>query len=501
MPQRIDVPGMGVVEFPDGMTDDQITAAIKQNMPEPSPGIVSGAKDFFRSIPGGMLGGLSSALSAGGQSAQAEMGQPIDVPSPQDTKQILQQNVTGELPTPQGRAGRFGNTVGEFLGNPGSYVGPGTMALKAGGAVLSGIGSEAGRQAAEGTGYEGPAALGGALLGGGLAAKRLGASTPKAATPTPQELKEAATLGTGSRFGGYKGAAQTGLELDPAGVAQWAAKVEQDLYGKQFSGGPNGTAPKTFSALGALQSPPAVAGGRAFIGPANIGALRTKLQDIAQEVQPVQGGAMVPTKDAAAASAALEHLAAYTEAVPQNHVMAGDAGAYANAMGEVNANYAAFGRGRDWDARTLKAERAADKQKAGNIEDQLKNRATQVIDRGAKGYNPAERAQLDLIERGGNGSNILRQIGRGGVGVLPLMTQAVAAAATGGAHLLPQAGLAAALYGAHKASQTITKSRADKLAEMLAQRSPLYEQRVANLPPPDYSPNVAALARALIGAQ
>lgn len=34
MPQRIEVPGMGVVEFPDGMTDDQIAAAIKQNMPK-----------------------------------------------------------------------------------------------------------------------------------------------------------------------------------------------------------------------------------------------------------------------------------------------------------------------------------------------------------------------------------------------------------------------------------------------------------------------------------
>lgn len=34
MPQRIDVPGMGIVEFPDGMSDDQIAAAIRQNMPQ-----------------------------------------------------------------------------------------------------------------------------------------------------------------------------------------------------------------------------------------------------------------------------------------------------------------------------------------------------------------------------------------------------------------------------------------------------------------------------------
>lgn len=33
MPQRIEVPGMGVVEFPDGMSDEAIASAIKANMP------------------------------------------------------------------------------------------------------------------------------------------------------------------------------------------------------------------------------------------------------------------------------------------------------------------------------------------------------------------------------------------------------------------------------------------------------------------------------------
>lgn len=37
MPQRIEVPGMGIVEFPDGMTDEQIVAAIKANEPRPDP--------------------------------------------------------------------------------------------------------------------------------------------------------------------------------------------------------------------------------------------------------------------------------------------------------------------------------------------------------------------------------------------------------------------------------------------------------------------------------
>jgi hypothetical protein len=36
MAQRIEVPGMGIVEFPDGMTDAQIASAIKANMPKPA---------------------------------------------------------------------------------------------------------------------------------------------------------------------------------------------------------------------------------------------------------------------------------------------------------------------------------------------------------------------------------------------------------------------------------------------------------------------------------
>jgi hypothetical protein len=37
MPQRIDVPGMGIVEFPDGMNDAQIASAIQRSMPQQAP--------------------------------------------------------------------------------------------------------------------------------------------------------------------------------------------------------------------------------------------------------------------------------------------------------------------------------------------------------------------------------------------------------------------------------------------------------------------------------
>src|SRR5262245_4133836 len=65
MPQTIDIPGMGLVEFPDGMSDDQITTAIKANMPDaPKPATAADR---------------AQAVSAGGYSSVAGfLGMPAD---------------------------------------------------------------------------------------------------------------------------------------------------------------------------------------------------------------------------------------------------------------------------------------------------------------------------------------------------------------------------------------------------------------------------------------
>lgn len=44
MPQRIEVPGMGLVEFPDGMDDNQIVEAIRKNVPGPVAGAPAGGQ-------------------------------------------------------------------------------------------------------------------------------------------------------------------------------------------------------------------------------------------------------------------------------------------------------------------------------------------------------------------------------------------------------------------------------------------------------------------------
>jgi len=66
MPQRIEVPGKGIVEFPDGMTDAQIVAAIRQNSMQ-APQVASPAPGFLQN----MANVLTSPSMAGGPLAMA----------------------------------------------------------------------------------------------------------------------------------------------------------------------------------------------------------------------------------------------------------------------------------------------------------------------------------------------------------------------------------------------------------------------------------------------
>ncbi len=497
MPQHIDVPGMGVVEFPDGMSDDQITAAIQKNAPAAPAPKSSAAGDFFKSIPRGMMSGLSAAGSALGQSTAHEMSQPemaAEIPSAHDTTGILEKNVTGPMHQPEGRAGKFGAAIGESIGNPASYVGPGSLPLKVGGAILSAAGGEGAGQATEGTRAEAPARLIGALMGGVTAAKTLGPTVERAAVPTGQELRTIAARG--GQHGGYEGALNSGLVLDPKGVGSWAQTVEQNLNGAGFTGGQNGTAPKTLGALSELQSAPA----GATVGASNLDTIRKTLGTIAQETQPSMGGAIKPTADAAAASRALQHLRDYTENIPAGHVLAGDATGYANAIKEANANYAAGSRALDFDTRLTKAERATDRQVAGSLDSQIKSKAGQLLDSAAsRGMNEAEKAQLELINSGTATSNILRQLGRGGAGVIPMGAHIATAAATGGSSIPLSLAIGTPLYAARKIAEQMTKGRASDLVDMLAKRSPEYERRAAQIVPTDTSANKAAVLRSMVG--
>lgn len=76
MPQRIEVPGIGVVEFPDGMTDDQIVAAIKANAPKPNA--PQSGFDRFSMGMGDQIQGAAQLLTKALPSGVVEAGNNIN---------------------------------------------------------------------------------------------------------------------------------------------------------------------------------------------------------------------------------------------------------------------------------------------------------------------------------------------------------------------------------------------------------------------------------------
>lgn len=120
MPQIIDVPGHGHVEFPDGMSDDQIVAAIKANSAPAAP---------ERSIPDSIARqlGLTARAAISGVAALPNMvadpvvsginamGGNLPIPS-----QALERTMTrAGLPEPGSGTERFANQVVQGMAQPG----------------------------------------------------------------------------------------------------------------------------------------------------------------------------------------------------------------------------------------------------------------------------------------------------------------------------------------------------------------------------------------------
>jgi hypothetical protein len=456
--------------------------------PEGPQGFTANAMDFMKSIPGGLLKGFTGGVNSNPALMQDEQM------AEQQARQATAETVANQIHKPEGGVGKIGSAIGEGVGNPISWVGPGGAALKGVGAVLSSGGGEAARQTAEGTAFEKPAQLAGGLAGGMAAVKVAGVKAPKAKTPDYRELKDAASSD-------YNTARALGLELHPQGAASFASKVEQELSGPQhgFTGGQYGDAPKVFSVLDTLQNPPA----GATVTASNIDAIRKNLARQARETSEGK-----PTPNAAAATVALQRFNEYTESLPKNHIMAGSAEDYVRATKRGNANYSAAQRLRVVDQKVANAQRNTEGSIAASLDNQIKSQIRNGIlnrPQAQRGWSPEELAQANKVNSGTATSNTLRQIGRGGSGVIPLFAQAAAApgvAAVGGpVGLALQGALAATLYGSKKTAERMTLSQAKKLAEMLAQRSPEYQSRVANLAQTDMTPNKAALVRALLGQQ
>lgn len=431
------------------MSDEQLKAAYYASQPKPQ-GFMANAADFAKSIPRGVMSNLGSAASFAGES-------PVPMPdellaSNSDKMAALDKNF--DLHKPQGRAGQFGAAIGETLGNPLSYAGPGSLALRVGAGVAGAVGSEGAGQAAEGTNYEIPARLAGGLAGGLLAGKVAGLNTPRVANATVEDLKDAASAG-------YQHPDVAALQIHPAAATQLSQNIESTLL---KNGVDDIVAPQTAKIIDRLKAP--------RFGPS------TTIEDLDGARKAL--GNVAPAEMRAAAIARKE-IDNYLGNVPQSDLIAGNA-AKANAiLLDARANYAAASRAEEVQRALNNADiNASSAYSGGNLNNATRQTLKPLLKRrenfSAQGYSPEEIDQLSRAVRGTFTGNVARGLGKMGPnGGLMGAGHLTSAYMTGGATVPASLGFGAAKILGDRS----TARQAAKLNDMLLARSPVGKQIAA----------------------
>lgn len=419
MPQQIDVPGMGIVEFPDGMSDQDISAAIQKNMQPAKVTLSDIAKSAWNDVRkfGGQIG---SAVSL-----------PFDVAA--GKAQLPGENVPGSVPfeSPQGQ---------QSLGRVQTLASLVTPMV--------------------------PRAVPG-LIGG---------------PPTTEALRTAATAG-------YEKARNMGVDVKPTVVKDMA---DQAVKGLEDSGVNAKLAPKTFSILSELQSPPE--GAVATI--ANLETVRRTLGNAAKDFNN-------PTEQLAA-KRAIESLDSRLANLSQGDVLAGDATQAAQTLGQARGNYAAAKRAEQISNATESADLGAAAANSGrNIGNQERQKFKSILlsDKQSAGFNEPELAQIERIVRGTGTGNTARFLGNllGGGGGLGQLGGIYAGAMFGG----PAGAVAAPTIGnlARALSNASTNRQVRLLDEMVRSRSPLAEGSETTALTGPQQARRAAIIRALMATQ
>jgi hypothetical protein len=196
---------------------------------EGGKGLLRGAVSFAGDIGEAVMGPFGPSKHFANLKADIT-GAERPKPDPTYGTQISQ--AAGIEPAPQTRAGKFASTTGEVVGNPASYLGPGSALVKGGAAVLSGVGSEAAGQAAEG--FKSPGLEAGARFVGGLAgAGGAIASAERNLTKLAEQLPTRETIkSTAGQL--YDSLKTSNVRISPPGMDDLLQTIKTDLHNDHF---------------------------------------------------------------------------------------------------------------------------------------------------------------------------------------------------------------------------------------------------------------------------
>ena len=379
------------INGPEGATREQVIAKIKEKQQTSAAPSESGFADFFKSIPRGALGGLTEAASASGNAAQIEMGQTENpVPSGPETTELIEQNVTGPLHKPSGTAGKFGERIGEFLGSPTSYLGPGGPLVKTAGAIGAAVGSEAGGEFTEGTAAEPYARIAGGALGGGAVgkvAKEIGAAQLSATLPTKDAIKASAKAA-------YDMVAQARLKVAQPAVDQLATDLKTSLDDKLIV---ESVAPRTFKAIDQMQ---------------NAGGDIAQLMGIRQRLGKIPPSAGTDYEAAGEMKTAIDN---FVENLTPQNVIAGDPQATQALLNHARSSWRAYKKLDEIEqAGEVALHRSQATGTGANYINAVRQEIRKILDSStrSRGYSPEAKEQMEKIVLGTWATNSSRYVGK-----------------------------------------------------------------------------------------
>lgn len=486
MAQQIQVPGMGIVEFPDGMSDADIASAIQKNMPkaEPSSSVGGVAKSLGTGLAEGVIGlaGLPGDLYHMGLRALGDNLTPESRYGSSSIKKGIEQ-YTGDFYKPQGVAEETASKIGQFA--PAVIGGPETLAAKFASRVAApAVASEIGGKVAGPYGELAGALAGG--VGGTVAARKfqqMGAARQAGtALPTGEQMLE-----TGSNQ--FNQARAMDLAVKP----DFAKRTAQDMRAAVENYDPEQIKPvlNAINRVDELYQPAKPN----LYNALNIDKAAVPVPMNEVELARKQLSSLRTSPDASirsAAKAAQEAITKNQMALVAADAVSGDAPLYSQTIRNAVGNYGAGKRSAVVTGKQDLAELNAGTAGSGANEDNAMRQAMKQLARPINntnvpvakrlGFNDEEVAAIKGAATGTAAGNTARYLGK----LAP--TGSVSGVLSGGAGFaaagpLGAVGLPAAGYIAKKIGDLSTKRAVAAVDSLVRQRSPLAAQVAAQLPP------------------
>jgi hypothetical protein len=455
------------IEGPAGASDDQVREQVMKQHPgadkvaEPSStldalkeggkGLVRGAENFVGQMGEAVMGPFGPTHHFANLKADLGFGEK-PAPEPGYGEKIAK--ATGVEADPKTTAGQYTGAVGEVLGNPATYMGPGSAALKAGAGVASALTAEGAGQLAESAGF-GPKVAGaarviGGIVGGtGTAAASAERNLTKLAAqlPTRESIKDAATAG-------YDMLKQSNVRISPQGTQDLLASVKNDLHADHFR---DYLAPTTYRAIEELGS-----SGSATIG---------DLDGVRRLLGRVPG--TNPT-DRAAANKAISAIDDFLTNVPAQHVISGDPARDAAILKHAQGNWALHKQLETLEDASVKGQHRAGVSGSGaNSINTARQEVRKILDsdKKSRGMSDAVKEKMEEIVMGTWLTNAARKVGKFAPSGPVSAGATVAAGFAGGAPAA--AGVAGGGFIAKHLGEYLTDKQIRELEAMMRSESPI----------------------------